>query len=108
MGALLVSRRHEEDRLLALAQEMVRAQADRWEDLARFAESTRERVAVPTGPLDERVPAPRRPAVYTALATDGSEIDPDRHGGVGSFYLVNIGSALIPYGQPHRDAMLRS
>lgn len=108
MGSLLVSRRVEEERLLRLAHQMLEAQRDRWQELAALAESTRERVAVPTGPLDERIPAPARPAVYSAIATDGSEIDPDRHGGSGSFYLVNIGSALIPYGQPTREAQLRS
>ena len=34
---------------------------DRWQELAELAETVHERVAVPTGPLDERVPAPARP-----------------------------------------------
>jgi NurA domain len=63
---------------------------------------------VPTGPLDEQVPAPPRPASYTAMATDGAEIDPDRHGGGGDFYLINVGRVRIPYGQPERDVELRS
>lgn len=108
MGGLLVARRVEEERLLALARRMLREQSDRWPALAQLAETTRERVAVPTGPLVERTPAPPRPAVYTALATDGSEIDPDRHGSVGNFFVVNLGSARIPYGQPDREAELRS
>jgi hypothetical protein len=81
---------------------------DRWQELAELAETVQERVAVPTGPLDERIPPPTRPANYTAMAADGAEIDPDRHGGSGDFYLINIGRARIPYGQPDRDVELRS
>src|SRR6266702_4674769 len=76
--------------------------------LADLAETVQERVAVPTGPLDERIPPPERPVAYTAMATDGAEIDPDRHGGSGDFYLINVGRVRIPYGQPERAVELRS
>jgi hypothetical protein len=108
MGDLLAARRVEDDRRRSALQAMLAAYADRWQELAELAEDVRERVAVPTGPLDERVPAPPRPRAYTALAADGSEIDPDRHGGSGDFYLVNVGRARIPYGQPDRAVELRS
>jgi hypothetical protein len=42
------------------------------------------------------------------MATDGAEIDPDRHGGGGDFYLINVGRVRIPYGQPEREVELRS
>src|SRR5260370_41847723 len=42
------------------------------------------------------------------MATDGDEIDPDRHGGSGDFYLINVGRVRIPYGQPEREVELRS
>jgi hypothetical protein len=42
------------------------------------------------------------------MASDGAEIDPDRHGGSGDFYLINVGRARIPYGQPEREVELRS
>src|SRR5438132_6218933 len=42
------------------------------------------------------------------MASDGAEIDPDRHGGSGDFYLINVGRVRIPYGQPEREAELRS
>src|SRR5205807_8171264 len=80
----------------------------RWQELAELAETVQERVAVPTGPLDERVPPSPRPPSYTAMATDGAEIDPDRHGGSGDFYLINVGRVRIPYGQPDREVELRS
>jgi hypothetical protein len=108
MGQLLVERRSDEQRRLRLLDALLAVYGDRWEDLAALAETVQERVAVPTGPLDERLPAGRRPGAYTALAADGAEIDPDRHGGGGDFYLINIGQARIPYGQPEREVELRS
>src|SRR5919199_101911 len=108
MGALLARRRAEEHHRLRLVKALLEAYQDRWQDLAVLAEQARMRVAVPTGPLDERVPPSPRAQKYTALAADGAEIDPDRHGGAGEFYLVNVGHAKIPYGQPERQVELRS
>ena len=108
MGEQLARRRLEEHRRLEQLEAILDEYGDRWEELADLAKSVTERVAVPTGPLDERVPPPPRPDSYTAMATDGAEIDPDRHGGSGEFYLINIGRVRIPYGQPERDVELRS
>lgn len=108
MGEQLAQRRSDDQRRLQLLDAMLAQYTDRWEELADLAESVQERVAVPTGPLDERVPPAPRPASYTAMATDGAEVDPDRHGGSGDFYLINVGKARIPYGQPERDVELRS
>jgi len=108
MGQLLAHRRADEQRRLRLLDGLLAEYRDRWQELAELAETVRERVAVPTGPLDERIPPPNRLATYTAMATDGAEIDPDRHGGSGEFYLINVGRARIPYGQPHRDVELSS
>lgn len=108
MGELLVQRRAEEKRRLELARALVQEQRDEWERLAHEAELAQNRVAVPTGPLDETVPQPSRTLPYTAIATDGSEIDPDRHGASANFFVINIGWAKIPYGQVGRAAELRS
>jgi hypothetical protein len=108
MGELLAQRRIDERSRLRLLDEMLADWCDRWQELAEVAETVPERVAVPTGPLDERVPPPPRPACYTAMATDGAEIDPDRHGGGGDYYLINVGRVRIPYGQPEREVELRS
>jgi hypothetical protein len=108
MGELLAGRRADEQRRLRLLDGMLTDYRDRWEELADLAETVPERVAVPTGPLDECVPPPPRPARDTAMATDGSEIDPDRHGGSGDFYLINVGHVRIPYGQPLREVELGS
>ena len=61
MGELLAHRRADEQRRLTLLDRMLEAYRDRWQELAELAEQVRERVAVPTGPLDERMPAPDRP-----------------------------------------------
>jgi hypothetical protein len=108
MGEQLARRRADELRRLELLDAMLSNYRDRWQELADLAESIPERVAVPTGPLDERVPPGPRPSRYTALASDGAEIDPDRHGGSGEFYLINVGRVRIPYGQPEREVELRS
>src|SRR5919197_3128402 len=108
IGALLAQRRADEHRQLTRIQRLLEDYRDRWQELAALAERARARVAVPTGPLDARVPAPPRLAAYTALAADGAEIDPDRHGGGGEFFLINVGRARIPYGQPDREVELRS
>src|SRR5579859_937790 len=108
MGEVLAERRVDEQRRLKLLDGMLTEYRDRWEELAELAETVQERVAVPTGPLDERIPPPARPRAYTAMATDGSEIDPDRHGGSGDFYLINVGQVRIPYGQPERQVELGS
>src|ERR1051326_2042556 len=108
MGEQLARRRAEEHQRLELLDAMLADYRDRWQELADLAESVQERVAVPTGPLDERVPPGPRPQRYTALATDGAEIDPDRHGGSGEFFLINVGRVRIPYGQPAREVEMRS
>jgi hypothetical protein len=108
MGEQLARRRADEMQRLELLDAMLSDYRDRWQELADVAESIPERVAVPTGPLDERVPPEQRPSRYTALASDGAEIDPDRHGGSGEFYLINVGRVRIPYGQPEREVELRS
>jgi hypothetical protein len=108
MGQQLARRRADEQQRLELLEAMLLAFRDRWEELGELAESIPERVAIPCGPLDEHVPPGSRPSRYTALASDGAEIDPDRHGGSGDFYLINVGRVRIPYGQPEREVELRS
>src|SRR5438445_11184325 len=108
MGDVLAERRTDERKRLRLLDDLLAEWRDRWLELAELAETVQERVAVPTGPLDERVPPSPRPPSYTAMASDGAEIDPDRHGGSGDFYLINVGRVRIPYGQPERDVELRS
>jgi len=54
--------------------------------------------AIPTGePVDAAFAAPPAPARYNAIAADGSQIYPDRHG-VALYYLINIGSIVFRSG----------
>ena len=54
--------------------------------------------AIPTSePVNARYPAPPAPARYTAIAADGSQIYPDRHG-VALYYLINTGSIVFRAG----------
>ncbi len=57
-------------------------------------------------PLTARYPAPELPADFSVLATDGSDMDVDRHGAA-SCYLINIGSVTLKYGS-RPDAALES
>jgi hypothetical protein len=54
--------------------------------------------AIPTEePVDATFPAPPAPARFNAIAADGSQIYPDRHG-VALYYLINIGSIVFRAG----------
>jgi hypothetical protein len=54
--------------------------------------------AIPTAePINAAYPAPTPPARYNAIAADGSQIYPDRHG-VALYYLINIGSIVFRSG----------
>jgi hypothetical protein len=54
--------------------------------------------AIPTAePVNGAFAAPRPPARYNAIAADGSQIYPDRHG-VALYYLINIGSIVFRSG----------
>src|ERR1051325_2623196 len=90
MGEQLAQRRADQQRRLTLLEVMLAEFCERWEELADIAESVAERVAVPTGPLDERLPPPERPPSYTAMATDGAEIDSNLHGGSYKLLLINL------------------
>lgn len=52
-------------------------------------------------------PVSRYEGPYTILGVDGSQIYPDKHQGT-SCFLINIGSVLLHYGQPHARIALQS
>lgn len=55
-------------------------------------------LARPVERLDTARDLPACPPAYAVVATDGSQIDLDRHGSV-ACYLINIGHVFIRYGQ---------
>src|SRR5215212_6480149 len=68
------------------AQALLRRHAGRWEELAALAGSGR-RLPRPLEPLDTRVRVGAAPSDHVVIATDGSQIEPDRHG-VADFFLL--------------------
>jgi hypothetical protein len=70
-----------------------------WEravDLSR--ETSNWLLARPVEPFDTCRALPERPAEYALIASDGSQIDLDRHGNA-ACYLINIGRVFLRYGQ---------
>lgn len=57
--------------------------------------------ALPTEPLDTTVDLPVCPEAYALVATDGSQVDVERHG-IAVCYVINVGRVFIRYG--HRPA----
>lgn len=50
-----------------------------------------------TQPIPQSFPLPPRPDRWLVIASDGSQIFPDRHEAM-LCYLINIGSVVLPYG----------
>jgi hypothetical protein len=97
-----------ERQLLALGCYLEEAhQPERW---GRAADLSRETaawlLARPTEPLNTIRDAPARPAEYALVASDGSQIDIERHG-VAQCYVINIGRVFLRYG-PRPAARLSS
>lgn len=101
-SALRTEQQEQLDRAVAELQR----QGAVWREFAeRVAESrTSWLVAGVSQPVNARIPAPSCPQPHTVLATDGSQIFPDRHEVV-ACYLINIGRVVLPYGQPLRPLL---
>ena len=89
---------------LALAE--VEKWDSRWEALLDKIRGSRTSwlVARPAAPFSQAHPAPERPAQLTVIASDGSQIFPDRHE-VARCYLINIGYVVIHYGTGERPLL---
>lgn len=68
-----------------------------WQALAEDARRSSISAAAPREPLDAVHALPAVPSSYETLATDGSTIEPDRHGPA-MCALVNVGRVRIRYG----------
>lgn len=70
-----------------------------WEALAERAEAESKGPlrAIPVSSPDDALDAPPRPPTVTVVATDGSQIFPDRHVDP-ACYLLNIGRVALHYG----------
>jgi len=98
----------ERRRRLQNASAAARRQAARLEELKEkiAASNTTWLVAEPVDGIDKCHKAPPPPKDFTVLATDGSQIDIDRHRPV-RCYLINIGWSALSYGTAP-DAVLDS
>jgi GNAT superfamily N-acetyltransferase len=99
MSQRLHQRREELHRRLELARGTLMAWSDRWPELRDLAESRQrnQRLASPREPLAFRGPLPEPPPDHRVVATDGSQIEPDRHGPA-EYFLINIGQVVLRYG----------
>jgi NurA domain-containing protein len=85
-------------------------ESDAYESWARAADLSRETsawlLARPVEPLNATHDLPPRPPDYALVATDGSQIDVERHG-MAACYVINIGRVFLRYGA-HPSARLSS
>jgi hypothetical protein len=52
----------------------------------------------PAASLLEKVEVLPGSSAYSVVATDGSPMPPDRHGGMAAFHLINLGLVMLRYG----------
>jgi len=100
--------REERKKRLQFALDTVSSPAIDLDDLKRKIAASRTTwlVADLVEGLDQRYTAPPTPTDFTVMGSDGSHIDVDRHHST-RCYLINIGSAVITYGNAP-DASLTS
>jgi len=108
MISRLKDARQERQQHLQFALDTLRNQTTDLDDLKQKIAASRTTwlVADLVEGLDRRYQTPPTPTEFTAMATDGSHIDVDRHRST-RCYLINIGSAVISYGSKP-DAALTS
>ncbi|MGD9028925.1 MAG: DNA double-strand break repair nuclease NurA [Anaerolineae bacterium] len=96
MGKSVAERQRTYADLVQLAREWLVDYADQG---AAMRHPAREyQAAIPTDePLDAVHPLPSMPALFTVVAADGSQIQPDRHGAA-LYTLINIGSLVYRHG----------
>jgi hypothetical protein len=108
MGSRLRERREQLGRRIGYASGLLESWSERWSELAELAERRErsQRLASPREPLTTRVGLPPLPPDHRVVATDGSQIEPERHG-LAEYFLLNVGWAVLRYG-PQPDALLAS
>src|SRR5688572_20849712 len=94
MGADLLERQAERREQLQRARDALHHFSERWEAMAAAARGSDRSSAAPLDPLETTFPRTDAPHSYEVLATDGSSIEPDRHGPT-ICALINIGQVRI-------------
>src|ERR1700752_4148223 len=82
-----------------LAQRELKLRSKEWERFSEKLKLSKTSWLLPYvfTPFDTSYSLPSRPASYTVLSSDGSQIFPDRHEAL-PCYLINIGSVILHYG----------
>jgi len=92
---------------VTIAQEKLIYWSKRWKELSDKAEKSRTSWLLAADicePLQSNYPLAACPKKMTAVATDGSQIFPDRHE-LSACYLINIGSVVLHYGTGERPVL---
>lgn len=99
-GSLAIDAGDKQERQ-ALALGRYLEEADEYAAWAQAADLSRETaawlLARPVEPLNAAYDLPARPRDYALVATDGSQIDVERHG-MAACYVINIGRVFLRYG----------
>ncbi|HEY7534417.1 MAG TPA: DNA double-strand break repair nuclease NurA [Thermodesulfobacteriota bacterium] len=84
---------------ISLACSEFELRSGQWEKLSKKVKLSKTSWLLPgiSSPLNIKYSLPPRPSGYTVLASDGSQIFPDRHEAL-PCYLINIGSVILQYG----------
>ena len=68
-----------------------------WNDAVTLSERAAWLMAQASEPFDTKRDLPPVPSDYALVATDGSQLDVERHG-MAVCYLINIGQVFLQYG----------
>lgn len=100
-GSLVVEAGDKRDRLLQVRERYLQEAAayEAWAAAANLSHETAAwLLARPVEPLNRIHELPPRPPNYALVATDGSQIDMERHG-MAMCYVINIGRVFLRYGE---------
>ncbi|MCP4399339.1 MAG: DNA double-strand break repair nuclease NurA [bacterium] len=101
------SARRSYDEKISLANETLQGWGERWKELAVKLQQSRTSWLLAGQfyePFTTRYPVPERPELLTVVATDGSQIFPDRHE-LSSCHLLNVGTVVLHYGSGERPVL---
>ena len=77
------------------------AEAAHWRETAQNSQIAYS-LGYPLEELHQNNPVGDETGPYTVVATDGSPIPPDRHGGTALYHVLNIGRVMLRYGPDSR------
>ncbi|PIE33277.1 hypothetical protein CSA56_12475 [candidate division KSB3 bacterium] len=100
------ARRSYEEKLF-IARSTLTEWSSRWQELLVKVENSRTSWLLAADirePIDSHYSLPIRPKRLTAIATDGSQIFPDRHE-LSACHLINIGTVILHYGSGERPIL---